>query len=98
MRISWSDSVLYFCNIFVADCRLSGLTQSQVTERLEVAQRSVSNLLSGKSEKSAIVSDNFAGGEMVAQYFINRKRMNIGLRSAHSNASNIRERERDFRS
>ena len=45
-----------------------------------------------------IVSDNFAGGEMVAQYFINHKRINIGLLSAHSDASTIRERERGFRS
>ena len=45
----------------------------------------------------AIVSDNFAGGELVAQYFINGNRMNIGLLSAHSDASTIREREKGFR-
>lgn len=45
-----------------------------------------------------IVSDNFSGGEAVAEYFIKGRRTNIGLLSAHSDASTIRDREKGFRS
>ncbi|MBV7483097.1 LacI family DNA-binding transcriptional regulator [Bordetella sp. BOR01] len=44
----------------------------------------------------AVVSDNHAGGAMVARFFARSGRRNIGLISGHSPASTITERKRGF--
>lgn len=43
-----------------------------------------------------VVSDNRAGGYLVARHFLAASRRHIGLISAHSQASTIREREEGF--
>lgn len=90
----------------VSESSVDGVIFATATDSLLDQLREISaqkpiiliNRLVQSNAFDTIVSDNFAGGEAVAEYFIKGKRTNIGLLSAHSDASTIRDREKGFRS
>ncbi|OZI72735.1 MULTISPECIES: LacI family DNA-binding transcriptional regulator [Bordetella] len=85
---SAADGVIFTTAVDAAQLQHEAIAQSKP---VILMNRSLSAKLF-----DAVVSDNLAGGRLVARYFIDAGRRNIGLISGQSPASTIQERERGF--